>query len=81
MCCAPALAKGVPMTDPLAHPQTRSSMQVCTSTSWAPTRPSSARLESRRPCARISTTPGGSMVSRAHNTSSGQHVWGAAQRS
>lgn len=53
------------LTDPPAHPQMRSSTLACTSTSWARTQPSSAHLESRRPCAQISTTRGGSMVSAA----------------
>lgn len=51
-------------------------MLVCTLTSWAQTQPSSARLESRRPCAQISTTPGGSMVSTSCQPwGRGPHIW------
>uniref|UniRef100_A0A8C6RDQ3 Semaphorin-3F n=1 Tax=Nannospalax galili TaxID=1026970 RepID=A0A8C6RDQ3_NANGA len=40
----------------------KSSMQECTSILWALMQPSSVHLESRQPCAQISTTPGGSMT-------------------
>lgn len=57
--------QAVPLTDPPMLLQMRSSTQECTSILWALMQPFSVRLESRQPCAQISTTPGGSMVSAA----------------
>lgn len=56
-------------------------MLVCTSILWALMQLSSAHLESRQPCALISITPGGSMVSATCKTLDGQHIWNVARRS
>jgi hypothetical protein len=56
-------------------------MLVCTSILWALMQPSSAHLESRQPCAQISTTPGGSMVSAVHKIFGGHCVWDVTGRS
>lgn len=64
--------QAVPLTDPPMLLQMRSSTQECTSILWALMQPFSARLESRQPCAQISTTPGGSMVSTALQDLSGK---------
>lgn len=73
MGCALPLAKRGPPDRPSAPrpPQMRSCTLACTSTSWARTQPSSAPWGSRRPCARISTTPGGSTVSAVVGAFSG----------
>lgn len=56
-------------------------MLVCTSILWALMQLSFAHLESRQPCALISITPGGSMVSATCKTLDGQHIWNVARRS
>lgn len=60
------------LTDPPMLLQMRNSMQECTSILWVPMQPFSARWGSRQPCAQISTTPGGSMVSSTCKDLSGK---------